>query len=57
MIRPTKEEGQKIRTAAAEAGVSVQMFILQTIRKEIDMKGSVTNDRTGAQRRTEANAI
>ena len=57
MIRPTKEEGQKIRTAAAEAGVSVQMFILQTIRKEIDMKGSVTNDRTGAQRRTAANAI
>lgn len=33
MIRPTKEEGQKIRQAAADAGQSVQQYILDTLRK------------------------
>ena len=32
MIRPRKEAGQEIRTAAAEAGQSVQAYILQAIR-------------------------
>ena len=32
MIRPSKEAGQEIRTAAAEAGQSVQAYILQAIR-------------------------
>lgn len=32
MIRPTKEEGQLIRQAA-DAGQSVQQYILDTLRK------------------------
>ena len=33
MIRPAKEEGQQIRQAAADAGQSVQQYILDTLRK------------------------
>lgn len=36
MIRPEKEEGQKIRDAAARAGQSVQTFILNAVRREIE---------------------
>ena len=36
MIRPEKEEGQKIRDAAARAGQSVQTFILNVVRREIE---------------------
>ena len=32
MIRPTKEEGALIRQAAADAGMSVQAYILVAIR-------------------------
>ena len=32
MIRPTKEEGAMIRQAAADAGMSVQAYILEAIR-------------------------
>lgn len=32
MIRPSKEAGQEIRTAAADAGQSVQAYILQAVR-------------------------
>lgn len=32
MIRPTKEEGAQIRQAAADAGQSVQAYILTAIR-------------------------
>ena len=32
MIRPTKEEGALIRQAAADAGMSVQAYILEAIR-------------------------
>lgn len=35
MIRPSKEEGAKIRQAAAEAGKSVQAFILEVLREHI----------------------
>lgn len=35
MIRPSKEEGAKIRSAAAEAGKSVQAFILDILREHI----------------------
>lgn len=34
-IRPSKEEGARIRAAAAEAGLSVQAFILDTLRARI----------------------
>lgn len=32
LIKPYKEEGQRIRAAAAEAGQSVQAYILQAVR-------------------------
>lgn len=32
MIRPTKEEGERIRAAAAAAGKSVQGYILDVLR-------------------------
>lgn len=32
MIRPTQEEGQQIRQAAAAAGQSVQGYILDAVR-------------------------
>lgn len=31
MIRPSKETGQQIRQAAADAGQSVQQYILQAV--------------------------
>lgn len=35
MIRPSKEEGAVIRAAAAEAGKSVQAYILDVLRERI----------------------
>ena len=35
MIRPTQEEGAKIRKAAEDAGKSVQAFILDILREHI----------------------
>ncbi len=35
MLRPTKEEGAKIRQAAEAAGKSVQAFILDILREKI----------------------
>ena len=35
MIRPSKEEGAKIRQAAADAGKSVQGYILDVLRERI----------------------
>ena len=35
MIRPSKDEGARIRQAAADAGMSVQAFILDTLRARI----------------------
>ena len=34
-IRPSKEEGARIRQAAADAGMSVQAFILSALREKI----------------------
>lgn len=39
MIRPSKDEGQQIRQAAAEAGQSVQSFILDAVRAKIKETG------------------
>ena len=36
MIRPSKEEGARIRQAAADAGMSVQAFILSALREKIN---------------------
>lgn len=35
MIRPTKEEGARIRAAAAAAGLSVQRYILDILRQHL----------------------
>ena len=35
MIRPSKDEGASIRQAAADAGMSVQAYILDTLRARI----------------------
>ena len=35
MIRPTQEEGAKIRQAATSSGKSVQAFILDILREHI----------------------
>lgn len=34
-IRPSKDEGARIRQAAADAGMSVQAYILDTLRARI----------------------
>ena len=36
MVRPYKEEGQRIREFAAAAGQSVQRYILQAVRERMD---------------------
>ena len=40
MIRPSKDEGQQIRQAAAEAGQSVQAFILDAVRSKMWENGN-----------------
>ena len=39
MIRPAKEEGQRIRDAAKNAGQSVQAYVLQAIRERMQRDG------------------
>ena len=36
MVRPTKEEGQRIREHAVAAGESVQGYILDAVRERMD---------------------
>ena len=45
MIRPTKEEGAAIRAAAAADGKSVQAYILDILRKNLN--GGNDNDQRG----------
>lgn len=42
MLRPSKDEGQAIRDAAAAAGKSVQGYVLEAIREKMEW------ERTGA---------
>ena len=46
MIRPSKDEGARIRQAAAEAGMSVQAFILDTLRARIGTGDTETTGQT-----------
>lgn len=39
MVRPYKEEGQRIRAAAAAADQSVQGYILDAVRERMDREG------------------
>ena len=36
MIRPTKEEGAEIRAAADRAGMSLQQYVLEAVRKQME---------------------
>ena len=40
-IRPTKEEGARIRKAAADAGVTVQVFILSKLEDVIQCQSDL----------------
>ena len=46
MIRPSKDEGARIRQAAADAGMSVQAFILDTLRARIGTGDTETTRQT-----------
>ena len=41
VIQPEKEEGEKIRQAAANAGQSVQGYILQAIKERMGRENTV----------------
>ena len=41
MIRPSKEEGAAIRSAAAAAGKSVQAYILEVLRERTGYRPSL----------------
>lgn len=41
-IQPYKAEGEKIRAAAAAAGMSLQGFILQAIREKLERDGGMS---------------
>lgn len=38
VIQPKKQEGQQIRQAAADAGQSVQQYILQDVKDRMERK-------------------
>lgn len=40
MLRPTKQEGQQIRSAAAVVGQSVQAYILEAVRDRMEKEGN-----------------
>ena len=46
MIRPSKDDGARIRQAAADAGMSVQAFILDTLRARIGTGDTETTGQT-----------
>lgn len=46
MIRPSKDEGARIRQAAADAGMSVQAYILDTLRSRIGTGDTETTGQT-----------
>lgn len=39
MLRPRRETGQEIRTAAQAAGQSLQGYILQAVRERMEREG------------------
>lgn len=43
MIRPTKEDGAEIRQAAADAGQSVQGYILEACAEKMQREASKNN--------------
>ena len=47
MIRPYKAEGEEIRSAAANAGQSVQSYVLQAIRERMARDAVANNQSPG----------
>lgn len=47
MVRPSKDEGAVIRTAAANAGQSVQAYIIQAIRERMERDGLTVSTDAG----------
>lgn len=41
MIRPSKEEGAKVRKSAKNAGLSLQQYILEAVRTQIEQEKTV----------------
>lgn len=46
MLRPTKEDGALVRSAAKERGMSVQAFVMETVLRRIEEENSPTDETT-----------
>ena len=57
MVRPTKEEGAKIRAAAKAAEMSVQGYILQAVREYMEHTGQPDTPQEPPQSTTGAASI
>lgn len=44
MVRPTKEEGKVIREAAARAGKSLQVYILEAVQEKMAREATKLDD-------------
>lgn len=53
MLRPSKDEGQVIRTAADAAGQSVQAYVLQAIRERMERDAAYSFGISGEDRQPE----
>ena len=42
MLRPTKEDGALVRSAAKDRGMSVQAFVMETVLRRIEKENSLT---------------
>ena len=47
MVRPSKEVGETIRTAAAAAGKSVQAYILQAVQEKMEREAAADGQGAG----------
>ena len=47
MLRPSKEDGLVIRSAAKEAGQSVQAYILHAVRERMEREGMLPGEGNG----------
>ena len=57
MVRPSKEEGQAIRAAAAEAGQSVQGYVLQAVRARMESEGRAYTPPDGEKTRRKLKGV
>ena len=50
MLRPAKEDGQRIRSAAATAGQSVQAYILEAVRNRMEREANGSKSQADASK-------